>query len=129
LICEDKFEAANADEMMAALLSANRSGIGKFKFTEFSANSSQNCSSANSGRSSSLLPAIKAAFTPPIEVPARIWSFILFFRRALNTPQPKAPSEPPPCIIRTFSMKLLSGISKLYLLCYHYIITIPYQAT
>jgi len=43
-----------------------------------------------------LLPAIIAAFMPPIDVPAIISSFMLLFASALNTPQPKAPSEPPP---------------------------------
>ena len=38
---------------------------------EFSASSSQNCSNAYSGRLS-LLPAIIAAFIPPIDVPASI---------------------------------------------------------
>jgi hypothetical protein len=77
LVCEDKFEADNGKAV--GLFSATHSGIRKFKSTEFSAISNQNCSSASSGWSSSLLPAIRAAFTPPIEVPARILSFILFF--------------------------------------------------
>jgi len=67
--------------------------IGEFKFTEFSAISNQNCSSA---RSDDLLyyQLLEQHFTLPIEAPqeARIWSFI--FLSALNTPQPKAP-EPP----------------------------------
>ena len=50
------------------------------------------------------LPAIIEAFRPPIEVPAIIFIFILLFARALNTPQPKAPKEPPPWSIRTFSI-------------------------
>jgi hypothetical protein len=33
---------------------------------------------------------------PPIDVPAIISSLMLLFASALNTPQPKAPSEPPP---------------------------------
>jgi hypothetical protein len=37
-----------------------------------------------------------AAFSPPIDVPAIMSIFILFFASALKTPQPKAPKEPPP---------------------------------
>jgi hypothetical protein len=43
-----------------------------------------------------LLPAIIAAFIPPIDVPAIISTFILLLASALNTPQPNAPKEPPP---------------------------------
>ena len=64
-------------------------------FIEFSRISNQNSSSAFSGFSF-LLPAIIAALTPPIEVPAIISNLILLFASALYTPQPKAPSEPPP---------------------------------
>jgi hypothetical protein len=61
LVCEDKFAATNGE--VIGLFSVNHSVIGKFKFTEFSAISNQNCSSACSGRSFSLLPTIRAAFT------------------------------------------------------------------
>src|SRR5215218_3980182 len=66
--------------------------------------SSQNCSSIRSGCFSSLLPATIAAFMPPIEVPAIMSIFILLFASPLTTPQPKAPSDPPPCNIKTFSI-------------------------
>jgi hypothetical protein len=56
------------------------------------------------------------AFTPcnncavyrPIEVPATISIGISLFASPLNTPQqPKAPREPPPSNIKTFSIPLL----------------------
>ena len=60
-------------------------------FTEFSASSNQNSSSVCSGCSVSILPAIIAAFMPPIDVPPAISIFILLFASALKTPHPNAP--------------------------------------
>jgi hypothetical protein len=40
-------------------------------------------------------------------VSATISIRMLLFASPLNTPQPKAPSEPPPCNIKTFSILLL----------------------
>ena len=61
-----------------------------------SASSNQNCSKAFSGWSFSLLPAIIEAFSPPIEVPCNYINFYILLARALKTPHPKAPKEPPP---------------------------------
>ena len=47
-----------------------------------------------------------AALTAPMEVPATISICTLCFTNALNTPQAKAPREPPPCMTRTFSIFL-----------------------
>ena len=68
---------------------AHHSIKGEFKFALPSASSNQYCSSVFSGWSS-LLPAMIAAFSPPIEVPAIISILILLFASALKTPQPKA---------------------------------------
>ena len=40
--------------------------------------------------------ALIAALMPLIDVPATISIFILLFVRALKTPHPNAPNEPPP---------------------------------
>src|SRR6185437_1229464 len=92
-----------------------------FRALEFSANSNQNCSNAFSGGLSSGLPAIIAAFTPPIDVPATISNFRLLSASALNTPHPKAPDEPPPCIISTFSTELVVNV---YLLLLKFLILV-----
>src|SRR5918996_1534994 len=73
-------------------------------------NNNQNCSNAFSGCLSSVLPAIIAAFTSPINVSATISSFTLLSASALNTSHPKAPNEPPPCSISTFSRQLIVDI-------------------
>lgn len=81
---------------------------GKSKLLLFSASSSQNCSRDSSGRSL-LLPAIIAALTPPIDVPATMSIFCnLLSANALKTPHPNAPSDPPPWSIRTFSSRSLA---------------------
>jgi hypothetical protein len=54
-----------------------------------------------------LVPAIIAAFIPPIDVPAIISSLIPHFLIDLKSPQPNAPNEPPPCNINTFSIPLV----------------------
>src|SRR6188472_2571832 len=62
------------------------------------------------------------AFSPPIEVPAIMSIFILLLARALKTPQPKAPKEPPPCSMRTFS--ILSDMVEFYRYCCEFLINI-----
>ena len=69
---------------------STRSGIGAegggiilSKSTKLSESSSQNRSNASSGCFLSLLPAIIAAFMPPIDVPAIISNLILLFAIAL----------------------------------------------
>ena len=83
------------DAKYGLTLSGNPGGV------RYSAISNQKFCKSFTG--SFFAPAIIAAFIAPIEVPATISNFIPCLFRALYTPHSYAPSDPPPCKMRTVS--------------------------